>query len=82
MRGGASLGRAIGNFFGVTDQSQFGTVEQAGWAQVGPASAEETFSIGRRLSFRTGLAEEPPPEYPGVVVTYVYMGQQQDIESP
>jgi hypothetical protein len=82
VRGGASLGRAIGNFFGVTDQSQFGTVEQAGWAQVGPASAEETFSIGRRLSFRTGLAEEPPPEYPGVVVTYVYMGQQQDIESP
>ncbi|CAI7997751.1 Inactive rhomboid protein 1 [Geodia barretti] len=65
VRGGASLGRAIGNFFGVTDQSQFGTVEQAGWAQVGPASAEETFSIGRRLSFRTGLAEEPPPEYPG-----------------
>ena len=64
-RGGALLGRRIGNFFGVTDESQYGTSEQVGWNQISQASAEDHFSTGRRLSFRTPLAEEPPPDYPG-----------------
>ena len=65
VRGGAALGRRIGNFFGVTEESQYGTSEQAGWAQVSEASAGEHFTTGRRLSFRTNAGEEPLPEYPG-----------------
>ena len=64
-RGGARLGRAVGNFFGVTEESQHGTSDQLGWARVGEMSAGETFASGRRLSFRGILQDEPPPEYPG-----------------
>ena len=64
-RGGAILGRAVGNFFGITNESAYGTSDQVGWARVGEQSAEETFAIGRRLSFRGILQDEPPPEYPG-----------------
>lgn len=71
-RGGARLGRAVGNFFGVTDESAYGTSDQVGWAHVGERSAEETFTTSRRLSFRGRQQDEPPPEYPGELCRYLY----------
>ena len=64
-RGGALLGRAVGNFFGLTEESQHGTYEQMGWGRLGEMSAGETFTTTRRVSFRGIRSDESPPEYPG-----------------
>ncbi len=39
-RGGAALGRAVGNFFGVTDESQHGSANTVGWEAVSVNRAE------------------------------------------
>ena len=79
-RGGVRLGRAVGNFFGVTNESAYGSSNQVGWARVGEQSAEETFTTTRRLSFRSILQDEPPPEYPGGL--YVYLNTTPLIGAP
>ena len=49
----------------MTQESVQGTSGQVGWADVARTNAVDHFSTTRRLSFRTGQVEEPPPEYPG-----------------
>jgi hypothetical protein len=39
-RGGIALGRAVGDFFGVTEASQQGDEDNVGWEQVAQLSAE------------------------------------------
>ncbi len=39
-RGGVALGRAVGNFFGVTDESQHGSATTVGWEAVSVNRAE------------------------------------------
>lgn len=56
-RGGAILGRAVGNFFGVTEESQHGTANTIGWEEVSERRVEVREALEDRGEWRVGGVE-------------------------
>eukprot|EP00731_Ephydatia_muelleri_P020371 Em0013g98a len=59
--GGAAIGRAVGDFMGLTNESQHGTTDAPGWEAVIQRRTEEG-SLLRSLTLRGG-PNKPPPSY-------------------
>ena len=62
-RGGAAIGRAVGNFMGLTNESQHGTTEAPGWEDVIMQRRTEEGSLLRSLTVRGHGSNKPPPSY-------------------
>lgn len=61
-----AIGRAVGDFFGVTDESQLGGPNSPGWNQVAQMRAENGpvgFGTLRRSSSIRAPPDETPPDY-------------------